>query len=237
LLDVASTISFVVTNALLVIQFGIFAYTVYLALSIRRALSVGAYRNQALGVGLVALAWILLLLDYAVLGATHDYGPFSGVVGLVMIMLFYWVDSSVLAARRSDPLLRDTLKWRWLRVVIWVLIVSATVVAASLASYYQITTGIEPQFMYGQGYGFGVGYLPATIVVIAGIVALPISAYRTKDRFLRRSLEWFGAFVVILPIVGATTVPIETFAALTVAGYCLYRSARSLVPHGIAEGA
>jgi hypothetical protein len=89
--------------------------------------------------------------------------------------------------------------------------------------------------MYTLGFGFGIGFLPAYVVVIAGIVALPICAYRTKDKFLRLSLKWFGAFVVILPFVGATAIPTETFVGLIVAGYCLYRSARSLVPHGISR--
>jgi hypothetical protein len=227
----------IVTNALAVIQFGIFAYTVYSAISIRSALSIRLYRNQALGLGLVALAWILLFFDFSAFLSNGRYGLFSAGAGLVMMMLFYWVDASVLAARRYDPLLRDSLHWRKLRVIFWALIICSTVIAASFASYYQVTTGVEPKFMYTLGFGFGIGFLPAYIVVIAGIVALPISAYRTKDRFLRRSLEWFGAFVIILPIVGATSIPIETFACLIIAGYCLYRSARSLVPHGIAQGA
>ena len=237
MLDVVGAMLSIVSFALGIIQFGIFAYTVYLAFSIRRSLSVRQYRNQALGVGLVALAWILLFFDFSALLSAHDYAYFTVVAGLIVMMLFFWVDTSVLAARRSDPLLRDTLHWRRLRVIIWVLVILATVAAASLASYYQMDTGAEPQFMYNLGYGLGVGFLPATIVVIAGIVVLPISAHRARDKFLRRSFEWFGAFVVVLPFVGATTIPIETFAGLTIAGYCLYRSARSLVPHGIAQGA
>jgi len=232
------TVTQVVTATLGIIQFAIFAYTIYLAVDIRRALSVRPYRDQALGIGFVSLAWNLLFLGgFAALSVIHDYGLFAAVVGIVMIMLFYWVDSSVLAARKSDPFPRDILRWRELRIVVWLVLVAVTILAISVASYYQITTGTEPHYIANVGFGFGIWNLPAFIVVIVGAVALPISAYRTRDAFLRRSLKWFAAFVVVVAFVGITPAPIETFAGLAIAGYCLYRSARSLIPHGIAERA
>lgn len=123
------------------------------------ALSVGEYRKQALGVRLIALAWMLLLLNYGVQAVTGSWALLSLGFGLVLMTLFYWIDSSVLAARRTDPLVWDTLWWARVRCVLWALTIGATFVGAALAYHYQATTGTEPLFMFNGQYG--VGYMPA----------------------------------------------------------------------------
>jgi len=217
----------------------VLAYTVYLSITIRRALSVGEYRKQAMGVGLIALAWILLLVNYGVQAITGSYVLFSLGFGLVMMTLFYWIDSSVLATRRTDPLVRDTFCWSRLRYVLWGLTVTATLVAALLASYYQATSGTEPPFMFNGQYG--VGYMPAWFVLAAGVIALPVSARRARDSLLRRNIGWLGAFVILVQVVGVEPSSIANsqfgiFGVLFIASLCLYQSARSLVPHWIARG-
>ena len=217
----------------------VLAYTVYLSITIRRALSVGEYRKQAFGVGLIALAWILLLLNYGVQAVTGSYALFSLGFGLVMMTLFYWIDSSVLATRRTDPLVRDTFWWTRVRYVLWALTVAATFAAASLAYYYQATSGTEPLFMFNGQYG--VGYMPSWFVLAAGVIALPVSASRARDRLLRRNIGWLGAFVILIQIVGVEPSSVANsqfgiFGVLFVASLCLYQSARSLVPHWIARG-
>jgi uncharacterized membrane protein len=226
-------------NIVPLLYVAVLAYTVYLSVTLRRALSVGEYRKQALGVGLVALAWMLLLLDYVVQAVTGSWAIFSVGFGLVMMTLFYWIDSSVLAARRTDPLVRDTLWWARLRYVLWALIVGATVGAASLASYYQATIGTEPWFMFNGQYG--VGYMPAWFVLAAGVIALPVSASRARDKLLRRNIGWLGAFVILIQIVGFEPSSVANsqfgiFGVLFLASLCLHLSARSLVPHWIARG-
>jgi hypothetical protein len=218
----------------------VLAYTTYLSFTIRRALSVGEYRKQALGVGLIALAWILLLLNYGVQAVTGSWAIFSLGFGLVMMTLFYWVDSSVLAARRTDPLVRDTLQWAKIRYVLWALTVAATLVAASLAYYYQATTGTEPLFMFNGQYGLG--YMPSWFVLAAGVISLPVSASRAKDKLLRRNIGWLGVFVILIQIVGVEPSSVANsqfgiFGVLLVASLCLYQSARSLVPHWVARDA
>ena len=236
--DILSLALSALANLVPFLYVAVLAYTVYLSISIRRALSVVEYRKQALGVGLIALAWILLLLNYGVQAVTGSYALFSFGFGLVMITLFYWIDSSVLATRRTDPLARDTLWWTRLRYVLWALTVASTFVAAFLAYYYQATTGTEPMFMFNGQYG--VGYMPAWFVLAAGVVALPVSASRAKDGFLRRNIGWLGAFVILVQIVGVEPSSIANsqfgiFGVLLIASLCLFQSARSLVPHWVAR--
>ena len=228
----------VLANIVPFLYLAVLAYTVYLSITVRRALSVEEYRKQAMGVSLIALAWMLLLLNYGVQAVTGSYALFSLGFGLVMMTLFYWIDSSVLAARRTDPLMRDTLRWTRLRYALWALTIASTVVAASLAYYYQATAGTEPLFMFNGQYG--VGYMPSWFVLAGGVIALPVSASRTKDRFLRRNIGWLGAFVVLVQIVGVEPSYIANsqfgiFGVLLLASLCLYESATSLVPHGIAR--
>ena len=216
----------------------VLAYTIYLSITVRRALSVGEYRKQTLGVGLIALAWMLLLLNYGVQAVTGSYALFSLGFGLVMMTLFYCIDSSVLAARRTDPLVRDTFWWTKLRYLLWALTFAATVAAASLAYYYQATTGTEPLFMYNGQYG--VGYMPAWFVLAAGIIMLPVCASRARDKLLRRNIGWLGAFVILIQIVGVEPSSVANsqfgiFGVLFIASLCLYESARSLVPHWVAR--
>jgi hypothetical protein len=93
--------------------------------------------------------------------------------------------------------------------------------------------------------------LPIFVTVISGAFALPRIARSSRDLTLRRQLKWFGLFVVFLLIMGfslivASAVGVAipqtnalvfvvviqgiSFTALGVAGYCLYRSARALIP-------
>jgi hypothetical protein len=217
-----------------VIPLAIFGYTIYWAFNIRRSQQVKLYRNQALGMGFVAFAWILIFFDFIIFGTTGLFAPFSLFFGLIMLMLFYWVDVSVLASRRSDPRLRDTLEWHKLRPYLWVLMVASIVVAFSLSSYYEFFVGVEPQFMTNFPIGIvsGIAYLPAAIPVYSGIIALPIAAHRSRDRFLRRSLAWFVGFVAVIALLGAglSNYGSLIFPALAFAAYFLYRSVMSLVP-------
>jgi hypothetical protein len=236
--DILGLVLSTLANLVPFLYLAVLAYTVYLSITVRRALSVGEYRKQALGVGLIALAWMLLLLDYGVQAVTGSYALFSLGFGLVMMALFYWIDSSVLAARRTDPFVRDTLWWARLRYVLWALTVAATFVAASLAYYYQATLGTEPLFMFNGQYG--VGYMPSWFVLAAGVIALPISASRARDKILRRNIGWLGAFVILIQIVGVEPSSVANsqfgiFGVLFIASLCLYQSTRSLVPHWIAR--
>lgn len=72
------------------------------------------------------------------------------------------------------------------------------------------------------------------VVQPVSIVALAITAVRSRDRLLRVQVAWFGAFLAsVLLIVDVSRVANSNagvVVGLCLGGFCLFRSARSLVP-------
>ncbi len=208
-------------------------YAAYWAFSVRRGQAVSLYRRQALGVGLVAIADAMM---FAYIGTFFALlarpGPgqdpiFPLITSVFQVTLFYWIDATVLAARRSDPLLRDTLHWRQLRKLLWVLVII-------FASYQPI---VVPAKLSSVPLLASLGWIGAGLAsTISGIVALTLSILRSKDPTLRRTIKWFGLFIAssASPFVNLFLGPPESLILISVSslvgGYFLYRSARSLVP-------
>ncbi len=210
-----------------------YAYVAYSTTAIRRTLAVGLYRRQALGIELIAIGFTAIYLA--------GFLPYTGILGFigggvfdtVALFLLYWVDSSILAARRSDPLVRDTLKWSGLRRIVWVVAVSDIAVTYGLAWYLS----------FGPDYGllFSIIFpLPIYLAAFSGAIVVPIAARRTRDLTLRKNLEWFFVFIVIqLGLQGGVS---QLFAsdvasaglvngvALMIGFYPLYQSGKRLVP-------
>jgi hypothetical protein len=230
----------IVEFSLIVLMFG---YAGFWAFNIRHSLAVGLYRSQATGVGLIA----------TVVGATVAVAASNGTGNPVVITpfaltvalaVFYFVDASTVAARRSDPLLRDTLRWSRVRNYLWPLVVGLAVFSlfANLAlpssvKYYTFEGILFSQSVY-------------VVAIGSGVAALPLSALRSRDLTLRRHYRWFGmslAFLLLFAIVVGPAPPIDilggtgytssviadfevAFVSMFTAAYCLYRSSRSLVP-------
>jgi uncharacterized membrane protein len=222
-------------------------YTAYKAFSIWRATSVGPFRNQAIGIGLLATSFAVFLLNQV----AYYYIPLKytaqctqctpgegGPAGLptfllVLLLLFYEVDSSVPAGRRLDPLHRDTLRWSWVRIVLWPLIAGLGMIIAVEDIVYQVWRGFAP--------GTPPFWVPAAIVsigvpLILGLIMLPLTAWRAKDSVLRIQLAWFGLFAILfflgqlfLPFSLDSGVVLLVFCAFFLSSaYCLLMSARSL---------
>lgn len=217
------------------------AYVVYWAFAIRRALAVHLYRKQAVGIGLVAIGgeFILVFLSLALiydlkLLLVRKFSLLFFAWGLSSVVfafvVFYWVDASMLAARRSDPLLRDTFGWRRLRILFSSLLVVLSVAAILLpySSFYSNFSVL----------GIVLGFSPYFPALIVGAMILPIAARRSKDPILHRNLTWFALFVAGVFI---STLPFDllsdifqevsgTYLLVLPAIYFLYRSAKALVP-------
>lgn len=237
-------------NALLVssvVAFGLvvamFVYAAYWALSIRRTLAVRLHRNQALGTALVAVSFALLAISAGIsstVSESSDGGLVTQVVayGLVITSIMYFVDSSVLAARRLDPLFRDVFGWTRLRFVLWPLLAGLT--AATVAVGAVVPNPPLPLALFG--------ITPALLPAVSGILALSVSRARSADLTFKRHLTWFAlfggiflVFVIILGVVPSFDINSTLSSAETVeyflpfppafaAGYFLYRAAKSLVP-------
>ncbi|MDA4118434.1 MAG: hypothetical protein OK455_08845 [Thaumarchaeota archaeon] len=238
--------------ALTLISTLFFVSSAYWALIIRRALATPLYRRQALSVGVVgtyfAVLWVSSPFTNPLLGSP---GPVSvlaaGAFFVGIMMIFAWIDGSMRVARRADPLLRDTLRWSKLRIVLWVAIGLDVVAFAANDARYALT-GIPPAA--SDNFGFLASFLA---ILVLGAPALFLSALRSKDRTLRKNLGWFGLFaatVLGFAEVGYLGFVLGTFATSlsgtpspglivilatisllpVVGGYALYKSARSLAP-------
>jgi len=233
---VTASVSFDVATVFALIAYvAIISYAVYWAFSIRRALAVRLYRNQELALGFVAASQFLDATSHAVFIPLGFYLAYFVGEAIVSLVVIYYIDASVLAGRMSDPLLRDTLHWRRLRTFIWPGIVIYLVAIVSVATYSQYSTGGIPFFTLN-----AVSVLFYLAWGSIFVVAIPLTALRSKDPLLRSHLGWFTAFIAlgfILAPVGNGLVPLPTLVAglitvgsLIAEGYCLYRSARALVP-------
>ncbi len=222
----------------------------YQASVIARALAVRLYRNQALGIGLVAVANFVLVAGQTIIVALQPpngggaYGTTANwpLIFFTWIVLFYWIDASVRASRRSDPLLRDTLLWSRVRLAVWAVMLGSMAAILIISAYLVATTGLslvaQVTSPYVQPGSRGIlTFLAFFPPIIFGAIYLPIAAYRSRDPTLRRHLSWFGMFILLyLGVLLSFSLPFKSFAdlggseVLLVAGYFLYRSARSLAP-------
>jgi hypothetical protein len=222
----------------------ILLYAGYWAFSIRHALFVRAYRSQALWLGFFSLYVIphAINLDAIITVLNSPIAYFANELYYIFlaVLLFRLIDVDVGLARRSDPLLREALHWKRLRLVVWSIMAFAitSLILLSVAGIlgYSTPTPIVIPLQASVYLSF----------LISGSLALFVAARRSRDDVFRRSLKWFGFF--FLGLLASTTVYFVTssglfsvspdFLGVTLgyfsapAAYGLYRSARSLVPIG-----
>lgn len=212
-------------------QMLVYSYAGYWSLAIRSGLAVPVYRNQALGsFVIVIVASFTSLYVFAGFFVSNFGNGIEGVVSVTVISLglFYWVDASMLAARRSDPLMRDLLHWRSARKVLWAFNIV-------VLSYLLLLDVISPFYTYGGP----LVITPFLIAVICGALLLTIVARRTAAPALRQNLRWFGLFFLSTLITYPFSAGGGPFAGVPAelilvglgifGGYCLLRSVRSLV--------
>lgn len=227
-LNIGLTIAVVVT----------YGYVTYSALVIRRTLAAGLYRRHALGVGLLAVAF-----TGAQLGMFLPYNGITGILGGVIFYTFalvvlYWVDTSILAARGSDPLYRDTFAWSRLRYVAWGTAIATIAIVFGVTAYYLPINGasIPPSFL---GLLLSVLFpLPIYVAAISGVVIIPVAARRSGDLVFRKHLRWFFLFLAIqLVLQGGAgqfldplSASVVDAVALLLGLYPIYQSAKRLVP-------
>ncbi len=234
-------------------------YAAYWAFGIRNALTMRLYRNQALALGLFSLVLMIAALPSPQPGESGILGSVPFEIGYLLVTAAFWlgvvffVDSTMLAVRRSDPLLRDTLYWSKVRYVLYVVQISI-VLFIILGVLYSTITGnptLADQILAGNN--GATTSIPADIadlawtVSFASCVMFVPAAIRTKDPTLRSHFKWLcGIAILVLvyfvstgalestPLAGImeSTVgeSLETGFFFLLVGYFLYRSAKALVP-------
>ncbi len=154
-----------------------------------------------------------------------------------LVMLFYWIDASVIAAKRSDPLGREILHWSRLRIALWIGTLPAALLVIPFNLYFLIFHG--GNFTTPPPATLGIILFPGIFIPpVSGAVLLPIILRRTVDLTLRRQLKWFGLFAAVFLVVnlflGNQPDKVQAlfygYLGSVVGAYCLYRSVLSLTP-------
>jgi hypothetical protein len=222
-----------------VVAVATYAYVAYEALLVRRTIASGLYRRHAFGICLLALAFAgnqlgaFLPTDESTLGLIGGY-----LFMAFALLLFYWVDTSILAARNTDPLYRDTFRWSRVRYAIWGVTAFsvAFVTVASILNPYG--PGANPPTWLEAAFAI-LFFFPVYSAAISGVVVIPVAARRSMDSTLRKHLRWFYVFLatqlILAGVVGQATgqQAESTFldgVALLVGLYPLLQSAKTLVP-------
>ena len=218
--------------ALWFIVVAIFGYSAYWAFALRRVLMQHLYRRQASWVGWMAI-YFVVISTFLTLALSFNVNllPINILGGLLIssgfIVLFFWIDSTIRVARRSDPLYRDSGRWSKLRYL-WGIATIGGAIGALVDSIFSGFTTVAP----------------FSGALLFGAITLLLSAKRSGDPTLRMHLKWMGLCIFILwlgnQIIGplfniitdAYLVETIALALVGLSAYSLYRSARSLAPIG-----
>ncbi len=218
----------------------VIVYAMYWAFSIRRALAVPLYRNQMLGVSLVAIGFLWYFLESAFSDLLNDptylipLGVFSFIIP--PILTFYWIDASMNTARRSDPLLREIYHWRQVRKGLWGLIIVSFIVLVAL--FVGSALGVAPSANATPSLPLFIFVLsPIFVAAITGLVFLPRAGRKSGDKRFGNHLRWFGLFIffvlfhfVLIFFTAGLLNGVLTSLFEIIGGFCLYFSVRWLVP-------
>jgi hypothetical protein len=220
---------------------GISLYAGYWAFSIRKALAGRIYRNHALWLGAFCVPFAVSSF------ITYTNSPIISELldvyfAALILTVFAWVDSTIPVARRSDPLLRNILRWDKVRLVVWPVLFGLAAVILYLGATVNFTT--NPPLLFFQ---LLLAFILGPFVI--GAPAMLIGARRSGDLILRGSLKWFGILLLmlLLSIVISTVIEQGIFGVsnydlyysypalpgavfIILAAYSLYKSARSLAP-------
>jgi len=228
-----------------------YAYAAFWALNIRRNLRVKLYRHQALGIALVVVcvAWFTVFVDDVgnYLPAALSEYPLSSVVFFSFLAclapLLYWTDSSILAARDSDPLQRDVLGWGRIRVALIGAVAVCLVGGGAYTVYEDIflsqqLSQLSPNnvvYLYGAPFIINIiaQIVPLVVPPASTAIFLPVAVRRTRDLTLRRHLKWFvlgaaffglGAIVdlFLTPLGNTFLIPISSLVLFVASAYSFY---------------
>jgi hypothetical protein len=222
----------------LIIAIGFGSYDAYWSLGLGRVMRVRAYTRQLLIIGLFsAYGTVLFLLFYLVyflepsLFNSPVYNLQVGFYAVLPPLTFAWIDSTIRLGRRSDPLLRDPLRWSKLRMALWPILL-VTLLGITMNG------GDNPLFLF------------SFVIIAISVLPILMAARWSGDFHYRRSLQWFGIAIVwlVLQNVGFQTLMsgmgtglvysasgfvwsiFANFALVPALFYCIYMCARSLVP-------
>lgn len=177
----------------------------YWGLTFTRKLVIREYRNQALGVSIVALYFFVIGGAVRGLPVDANSGFFPILANALAedfgyyALLIYVIYAAVSVAKRSDPYESDTLHFRSLRYVwaaaIFVLIVLA-LVYDPISVIYTVTAPLTlPALLLAYSYEI--------VFVAYGGAVLFVSASKSRDKSVQRHVKWFGTYVLLFVVIGS----------------------------------
>jgi hypothetical protein len=236
----SSDIVSLITNLRLLIGIGIFLLGSYRAITIGRALVSRVYRNRAFWTAAVMIVFAITnFLDLTSFSSSVAVTTIGVILGIVpyageTLLLFAFIDGTILAGMDTDFFHRDTLKWRRARKPLYAAFVVGVVVVffifslpnpnslpfVAVASVYAALAAILSIFCFSA----------ATIIVVSR---------RTPDRTMKMFLKYLGSALGVFVLDNVTN-SIASGDAITllddllgvVAAYLVYRAVMSLSPLG-----
>jgi len=183
-------------------------YAAYWAFAIRRRLMGRIYRNHALWLGVLGIV-VAIPTGFALssnnwwinfLAIVFENAPWQILIGVAFI------DSTIPVVRRSDPLLRDILHWKKVRIGLWSVLAFETILTIYVSIYFPacwtptfsscIRTNFatsNPGLLIAFPDFFVADFLPIMLFcLVLGAAALLIGATRSRDIMLRKSVKWLG---------------------------------------------
>lgn len=233
-----------VNSLRLLASMGIFLLGSYRAVTIGRATVSRVYRNRAFWTAAIMIGFTITnFLDLTSLPSLIAVSAIGDILGTLpyaaeILLLFAFIDGTILAGMETDFFHRDTLKWRSARKPLYVaFLVSVGVVfsifslpnnpsslpTVAIASVYSSIAAIFAIF----------GFSAATLIVVSR---------RTPDRTMKIFLRYLGfalgVFVldnVMTSILGGDAAALADDALSLVAAYLVYRAVMFLSPLGKVE--
>lgn len=223
-----------------VVDFAIFAFGAFRAFQIGRALVTPAYKKRAFWTGALMLTFILtsVLDDYVPFFSTTQSTVLKAVLSEVpsvaeTLILFTFIDSTLLAAIETDFFHRNSLWWKSVRLPAFAAMSVSLVAAETVAGYAPTSSS----WLSVGGFGIVLGLLGFSVV------ALAVSARRTPDKTMRRFVRLL-AYALTSFVVGITWLlltpdtlgyDLVSDILLLLASYILYRAVMTLSPLGRVE--
>lgn len=236
----SSDIVSLITDLRHVISIGIFLLGSYRAVTIGRALVSRVYRNRAFWtVAIMIVLAITNFLDLTSLPSLIAVNT-AGVILVFLpyvaelLLLFAFIDGTILAGMETDFFHRDTLKWRRGRKPLYAAFV------VSVAVVFSVFSLPDANSVFLAVAGLGV----AAIFAIFGFsaAALIVVSRRTPDRTMKMFLRFLGYALGVFVLDNVTTSAfsgdvgtlLDDLLSL-VAAYLLYRAVMFLSPLGRVE--
>jgi hypothetical protein len=219
-----------------VVPAAIALYATYWAFVIRKVLANPIRRNLALWQGAAGVIFAAsVFLTYS-----NNFEIYVAIVvfyNIAFAVLFAFFDSVVKVARRSDPLLRSIIRWEKTRYVGWAGVI--------LIAVFNSLSVLLPSAQANLAGELVTIFIPIPLII--GGAGILVGSTRIKDPLLKGNMKWLGLvllFAIILDVIslaeglaGLSAYAIYySYPALIgsplaiIAGYCMYRAARSLAP-------